>query len=121
MFQSHPASGGGNRYDLDSPAIMSLIIKLRILMGVVGNMLILVFLSVFVWILIFFTLIYAYLPLFHALLNWVCHSVVKVHMLIRIQCNDHVNSENGSRFLIGRRVANASIEERALWDRWLDG
>jgi hypothetical protein len=104
-----------NGYAAQPTAFMSLIVKLRVFMGVVLGLSVLLLLSVFIWLLIFLTMFHYGFQMGLDMLKRIRRVALGMHASIRLLWN----SRGG--LIIGRRLRDQSIQQHDLWDRWLDG
>ena len=75
----------------------------------------------FVWGLIFLTAAVGISRCCLFCLKWVVNRVVQISAFMRICWSDWVDAENFGTVTICRMPSNVSVEQHALWDRWLDG
>jgi len=75
----------------------------------------------FVWVLIVLSALEGFVRVCISSVGGIAKCMVQVYSLIRMLWNTRFSSAYRRRFLIGRRLPHGSIEQDALWDRWLDG
>jgi hypothetical protein len=75
----------------------------------------------FVWVLIVLSALEGFVRVCVSSVGGIAKRMVQGYSLIRMLWSNRFNSAYRRRFMIGRRPPQGSIEQDALWDRWLDG